>query len=548
MSPISKRVRLAAPLSCVMLGTLPAMSLANQVKITASADADVIVQNVDSDSQGEGTLNTLSLKPRFNAAYQSRTFLGNFSGALTHLNRDNNDNSQSDNYAEYSYSANWLAIERLLSFQASGGISYRNANASNFLVSDFLANEQDLAKTQTNRIASNLTMEQGDWVRASASVSYAKVDSEQNLTAGFAGLDSTSSSARASLRNGDEAKILIWSVTGGYQNTERNTAAQGDFVSQDANGYLDTMLLGNWGLRLTASHESNEVSDVTGSETYVREFDSYGVGLTYRQSENRYLSVTANQSQSDLDEAGDDTFVGIDLRWAFSPRTSLDARYGRRFYGESASGALNYNTKYLRSSLSYSEDITNSSRLLSDPILLGLLVCPYGDNATLTACYLPDNLDYTPQSGEQVFVINSENFELDDNIVLRKSANGQVNYQFSRLTFGLFAQHTEEDYLDQDRFRTTMAAGINASFSVGQHTHINASVRFADIEQQSATFSNGNSQNTNASFGLERQFGRYLVSSLDVSLVKKNGDLTDSYFGANYEDRRLTLGIRYTYE
>ena len=68
------------------------------------------------------------------------------SGTYTHLERDNDDSSQRQNYAEYSYSAQWVPFENLLSFQAAGALNYQNTNSANFLVSDFIANSDSLAK------------------------------------------------------------------------------------------------------------------------------------------------------------------------------------------------------------------------------------------------------------------------------------------------------------------------------------------------------------------------------------------------------------------
>ena len=64
------------------------------------------------------------------------------------------------------------------------------------------------------------------------------------------------------------------------------------------------------------------------------------MGLTYRQAENRYISLTANKSDSDLGEDDGETFVGVDMQWALSTRTRIAATYGRRFYGESASANI----------------------------------------------------------------------------------------------------------------------------------------------------------------------------------------------------------------
>lgn len=297
--------------------SLPAFAKLN---VNAIATAETIYQSVDTEENGNRSLTTVTVAPKVNATYQTRTFQGLWSGTYTHLERDNDDASQRQDYAEYSYSAQWVPFENLLSFQAAGALNYQNTNSANFLVSDFIVNSDSLAKTRSNRLSSTLTLDQGDWVRGQGTASYSDTASERSLTNSNA-LDNDSYQLSGTLLNGDEAKYFIWSVTGTYQNTERGQASAGDFESRTGDGYIDTRIYGNWAIRLTARHEANQISDRNDTGSLVREFNSYGAGLTYRQAENRYVSITANKSDSDIEDDDGETFVGVDMQWALSTRT-----------------------------------------------------------------------------------------------------------------------------------------------------------------------------------------------------------------------------------
>ena len=525
--------------------SLPAFA---KLDVNAVATADTIYQSVDTEENGNRSLTTVTIAPKVNATYQTRTFQGLWSGTYTHLERDNDDASQRQDYAEYSYSAQWVPFENLLSFQAAGALNYQNTNSANFLVSDFIANSDSLAKTRSNRLSSTLTLDQGDWVRGQGTASYSDTASERSLTNNNA-LDNDSYQLTGNLINGDEAKYFIWSVTGTYQNTERGQANSGDFESRTGDGYIDTRIYGDWAFRLTARHEANQISDRDDTASLVREFNSYGAGLTYRQAENRYISVTANKSDSDLEEDDNETFIGIDMQWALSTRTRIAATYGRRFYGESASASIGYNSKYLRTSFSYSEDVTNTSRLLADPENLGVFVCPAA-TTSIADCFQPNSLSYTPNAGEQLVQLTSQNLEFDDNIILRKSANFQAGYDFSRVTLAFSWRYSEDDYLDEDRLRRTYSFGTNLAYKIGSYTNLTSSINYANVTGQGAEeVFRGESENWNASIGLEREFGRRLKASIDARYLKQEGDLNSGgQFGNNYTDRRLSASITYTYD
>jgi uncharacterized protein (PEP-CTERM system associated) len=524
------------------------------INVTANASANSVFQDINSEENGTFSFTTLSVNPNVNISYQSRTLNGLWQGKLTHLERDRNDASREDTYGEYSYSANWNPFDELLVFQVSGALNYQNAQAGNFLVSDFLTNSDALAKTRSNRIGVTSTISQGDWIRGTGQASYSDVASERNaLNNGFA-LNNDTYQLSGTLTNGDEAKYLIWNITGSFQNTDRAQANQGEFISRNASGFADIHFLPNWAVRVTGTHEGNQISARTDTSSLVRKFDSYGAGITYRQSTNRFISLTANTTSSDLDDDDNETFIGLDAQWALSTRTQISATYGRRFFGETASANISYNSKYFRTAFGYSEDVTNTSRLLANPENLGVFVCP-ANSGSIASCFQPNSLSYVPNADEQFVQLTTQNLEFNDDIIIRKASNFQMGYDFSRVTIGMSFRYSEDDAIDQDRLTRTYSVGSTLAYRLGSYTNINASVNYAEITQRSDTFEGGNSENWNASLGLERTFGRSLTVNADLNYVDRSGDLLNGgggvgngFFGANFTDRRLTLGITYTFD
>ena len=515
----------------------------------AGLAADVIQQNIKAPNRDDRSLTTFTVEPNVTASYRSPTLNGAVNGNVVYIDRDRKDASREDTYSEYNYNGQWTPFERLLTLSASGATTYRNANAGNFLVSDFLTNSQSLTKVQSQRYGATLQFDQGNYIRGYGNLAYATVDSDRPSVGNNNRLDNETYLADATIRNGENATRLFWTMQGSYQKSDGNNtqAARGDFISRRASANIDLMVIGDWGLRATGTLEGNQISDRNDTSSRDREFNSYGAGIIYRQSEARYFAITANRSESDLNQDDEETFIGADLRWAFSSRTDIAASYGRRFYGDAASASINYNTKHLRASFNYDENVTNTSRLLSDPLNLGVFICPIG-TGSLADCYQPDTVDYQPAPDEQAIEFILPNFEFNDNIVVRKDAVGQLGYSFARVSIGLSLRFSKDDYLDLERLRETSATAVNMTYRLGSYTRLNARVEYAEVEQTATDFESGTSRNLKSSIGLSRDLGQNLKADLTFTYVQKDGDLTaGGVFGPEFTDRRVSVGIRYQY-
>lgn len=521
-----------------------------EIDIRAGVGADAIYQNIETPGRDDRSLTTLTVEPTVTALYRSPTLSGAVNGNVVYIDRDRDDASREDTYAEYNYNGQWTPFDRLLTFSASGATTYRNANAGNFLVSDFLTNSQSLTKVRSQRYAATLQLDQGNYVRANGTLAYATVDSDGSAVGNNNRLDNDTYLADGNVRNGENATRLFWTLAGSYQKTEGDNirAARGDFISRRGSANIDMMVIGDWGVRTNATFESNQISNRENTDSTTREFNSYGAGIIYRQSDARYIALTANRSESDLNEDDNETFIGADFRWAFSSRTDIAGSYGRRFYGDAASAAINYNTKRLRASFNYDENVTNASRLLSDPLSLGVFVCPAG-SASFGDCFQPDSLNYQPGPGEQSIEFILPNIEFDDNIIVRKNAVGELGYSFSRISVGFSLRFSEDDFLNQERLRETNAIAMNMTYRLGSYTRLNARVQYAEVEQTATNFESGSSENWNSSIGLSRQLGRNLKAELKFAYIEKDGDLTvGSVFGPQFTDRRVSIGISYQYD
>ncbi|MEC8416491.1 MAG: TIGR03016 family PEP-CTERM system-associated outer membrane protein, partial [Pseudomonadota bacterium] len=141
-----------------------------------------------------------------------------------------------------------------------------------------------------------------------------------------------------------------------------------------------------------------------------------------------------------------------------------------------------------------------------------------------------------------------------DDIIVRKSSNFQIGYDFSRVTLGMSWRYSEDDALDQDRLTRTYSFGTTLAYKIGSYSELNANVNYANIEQRSDTLDSGESENWNATLGFTRKIGRNLSASANFSYIDRSGDLINAtsagngFFGSDFTDRKLSVSITYTYQ
>ncbi|WP_084407403.1 TIGR03016 family PEP-CTERM system-associated outer membrane protein [Aestuariibacter salexigens] len=531
-----------------LFGVLISSNLSNAQELSVNADisTSLINQGIETaDPNRPDDINTLSVKPRLSGEYRTRTFQGRWAGTYTFLDRELDENSRTDNFAEYLYSASWSPVDNLLTITASGAMNYQNVNTDGYLVNDFLLNSEDLSKTRSNRIAASTSVPNGKLLRAFGQVSYAFTDSERSERQNTQNLDNDTISAQGSLQNGTDAEHFFWNVNSSFSATERG-GAQSDFISRSVSANIDIPLYQNLAFTVVGSHEGNQFGNQTGRASAAREFNSAGVGLSYRPSNERRIALTINTSESELEENDGDTFIGVDINWAFTTRTSFSANYGRRFYGDSAGVEFSYNAKQVRARLSYSEDVTSFSRLISNPENLGVFVCADGIVA-LSACFQPNTLDYQLDANEQFVQFSSQNVELNNEVLLRKSLNGQLGYSKRTFSISLDGRYALDESLEQERQRRLYSVGLTAGIRLGRVTSINSNISYANTEQRSELQPSGDSDTWNASITLSREFGKRLSVKGSLKYVDRSGTLNTGFGGTDITDRRISIGLTYRF-
>ena len=114
---------------------------AGKLSYRLGLDADLIKQEVSAeDSDAEFDVTNQVLVPYLYMDYLGPKLYVQGRATNNHVRRDLDENSVSQNYAEYNYTAQYSAIDNFLSFSAAGSQRYLSERIESFDVDDFLLN------------------------------------------------------------------------------------------------------------------------------------------------------------------------------------------------------------------------------------------------------------------------------------------------------------------------------------------------------------------------------------------------------------------------
>jgi uncharacterized protein (PEP-CTERM system associated) len=263
----------------------------------------------------------------------------------------------------------------------------------------------------------------------------------------------------------------------------------------------------------------------------------YGSGIKWNSTTDRAISLTYEQLEQENEETN---FIGIDVDWAFSDRTVLKFNYGKRFFGDAYDIDSIHSTKSIRTSLTYSEQVTTFGLLGN--LSFGsssLFVCEFGSK-DLFSCFQPDSIDYELKAGEEFRAVTSMDSDINENAVLRKTGRFSIGYAKRKLTALLNVSHISSEYLESDRLQNTRTLELNLSYALGRKTNIALTTK-VDKRQ----FDELTDVDTNITLGLN--FIRRIYNNLKFTTSARFLDRELDTASRNLTDRRLTLGIDYIF-
>ena len=528
------------------------------IQFRGAVDASLVNQSFDTESENSRyeDRNALQISPTLTGIYTSKKASATVSATHLYQRFELDEGSSSTNFTEFNYAGNLSVIDNVFQIFGSGSQGYQSYRPETYISSDYLLNSDDLTKITTHSAGARLNVPRGDIWGLSVTGQYMETKSDNTLeevegdsTSPFNQfIDSKGVSANASLVNGDWFRNAYWRANATYRKTDRQD--RGKFESLFVNAEVGYNLYYDFGLLLTATHEENDIAGELQNffarfNNQFSKFNTYGVGLNYRPAEGRFFNVTLNKISTEGEDDGK-TFVGISTSWQFSPRTSVQAQYNRRYYGEAATFSLNHGTKRIRTSISYQERTTTFSTMMFDVADAGTFVCPAG-SVDILDCFQPDTLNYELQPGEQVVQFSQLITELTDQVILRRQLGSSIGYQRRNLKLSLDGRYIDTEYSIDNRQQIQKLIGLNANLEVGSRTSIYSRFQFSQINN---TIDDAG-RDTDASMysiGIRNRLSRSLSVGADVRYLDNENTSGIGRDVFDFNETRISLTMTYNFQ
>lgn len=555
--PIETIIFLNISKSACALGLLMGVQCtvtAGDLKFNAGVSAELVDQQIKTKDDPKQTIDALDtiVKPFASISYEAKDFDVFFKGTNNQVRRDLDNESTTQDYTEYNYSGNFDIIDDLLSLQASGIKSYTSNSLNSFLADDFLLNADSLNKITSDNANLRLNIRRGEFYGLSASSSYRHTVSERDDASMLddSVFENESYGITLDAISGEGLDGARVSLSSNFQYSKRDSGE--DFVSQQVSLSGDIEVYGDFGIALNSSYENNEFrTDFDSDSDGFREFYSYGAGLIWQPSNDRYIEVLFNRSStSSLIEGAEDeedSFLSYNVSWAFSERTSIQGNFTRRFFGDAGSLSFRHQLKNWRSSVTYTEVVSSTSNLINSNDV-GLFICDNG-SSDIADCRLSDTLEPELEPGEVLQPFGGQNPVVNDRIILRKSLRAQTAVTRRRTTLSLTAIRSEDEEIEVDRIFDVSTIRANLAFELTQNTSLQYVFNYAKTERDQRGEIESSTTKEH-SIEARRQISRRFSASIGLRYLDRDGEVnrgTPSFIGLDgpLTDRRLTFRISY---
>lgn len=306
--------------------------------------------------------------------------------------------------------------------------------------------------------------------------------------------DSYSNTGSLRLDSGPAFQRLRWSLGGRYERIRSDDGGEGEFADSDDGTFRSADALLGWQVGRTL-----ELSVTGGYE------------------DNDY------QTTRDEDDLSD-TFWDAGFTWRPNRRTSLEARYGERFFGDTTTFSATYRARALTFNASRVETISSErDQVFLDPEFFAIRDPDTGE------------IIRDPDTGQpRIFV--DPNARVVNEFFIDTRTTGSITYTGRRLTVTLSGFQRDRELEASERTEEEIGGGLGASWQLGA--------------QSSLTFGSRYSRNTvepegreddiyNVSFTFNRRFGE----SLNTFATVRRQERTSNDDAAEYTENAVIVGL-----
>ena len=507
-------------------------NVAGDLTVETSVETTAYVYDTKRGESEAESNQAIAIEPSILAFYSSKRLLTSFAADHTKVNQKNDIAGADKNYTDYKYDGKLVLIPKTLNISISAQQGYRVVNQQQEFVVDKILAAGDLTKFNNKLASVDFTIPNPKYFGLNIRSTYSETDSDESID-GSVGINGDNTASSIQLYQGKNARNYTFNLAASMNNTSRSNLE--DFKSSKLQGSAGISIIHNMSFILNGNIDDYDVN----SDSLVRRTDldstSYGAGFEWQPTGERKLRLTYNR----LEEGGNETnFVGVNLDWVFSSRTALKFDYGKRFYGDAYNLDFSHALKSVRTSITYSEEVTSFARLVNTINPIGLFVCQFG-SSELTDCFQPDTATYQLQAGEEFRTLSEISSDISEEIIFRKAGSFNLTYQKRRIKASISASYGRTEYLESDRLQTNRNIRLNLSYALGRRTDLNFSTTVARNSNNNDTPDNI----IRADLNLERALSRNLKFTAGLGIVNRDSDVIER----NIEDKRLTVSLGYKF-
>lgn len=450
-------------------------------------------------------------------------------------------------FFNYNLTTDFEILENSLNWLSSISKSHRVADSRLGVFSDEIVGSENL--TGVTNLQTNLTYQIANRRKFNlmANVFYRQSEADDSVEADLTdtnfrvnNFNTRSKGGVINLGSGVLSQGIGWRIDMSVSESDR--ANQEDYSQAQFSTDLDIPISSSLGWVVNARIDKNKIDNDTALSDGLS-YREYGTGLRWSFTRESYINLLAYRSKTGEQET--QSYVGGEINWIPSSRSSLMFSANRNQFGENYQLEANQNSRFFKTRASYSEGIDINSRRQFVSGVVGSFVCPI-EAIDFTECFQPTDPNYQPGADEQRFDIVGQDIQLNDEVV--KFSSGALSFGYDntrKLKLNVSYAYNQQEGLEGlsvGNDRQTQSVTLAASYALSPKTRV-----VVNLRRNENTYSSDESdrvdQTTSLSFFINKQLSRRLSAQLGVSKRERDSNAS----GIESDDTRFNAQVSYQY-
>jgi uncharacterized protein (PEP-CTERM system associated) len=516
-----------------VLLALPALAAETRVtpQLTTSSYA---YQIKEFDSPGTDDGLAVAISPSIDFSLLSKTLQTRFSWQHESLfYKDSQRKARS--YDEF----NFINVLKLFDERVNWGVNARNSyqvrNTQSGIFNDKITAGGELSESTSYGSFLSFNNASNSDIITAMRLQYNHSEFDRpDIDDGLPAFDNDNYQANVLLGSRDRSSTTFWRLEGVHNKNKRQ--AFNDYESNAARLLLGMPLSSRLSLIGRGMYEYTD-----NNSFYKNTFYAYGVGIELKLGRVSRINVSYNRSTTERfnEEDEENTYWATEFYLAPSRRTLLEGSYDRRYFGRTANLAGQYNVRAVTMRLSATDSVVTQTSLDRELIDLGIFVCPE-PAVEFSDCYRPPNASYTPLPGESYQQVFDVGVELDQELVLRRSASLAIGYSKRRLNLNVIFNTTDTEYVERNDEQIANSVSALLGWRLSESSSVNTTVRYYQIDYSVA---DRKDENILLTVGYNTTLSEQAIMSVSLRRTERNSNI-DSFSGS---ENRVWLTYVYSF-